>query len=425
VRRILSCCALIVFVIAASGCLGKLGLGPTPQPATVRFAVRDNLVDIKPIVADFHAKYPNITVELVKIERFGTAMDMAIRSGRVDVFREGREALIYQKEGLLKPLDEMTRSEWGGIRDDYYKGTWEALSVQGRQWGIPAGLDMYVVFVNKDHLGALKLPTPAPTWSLFDFLELAKKMNYPNGLPYLQSSNLIGFCSTPQSMDPVIFTYMHGGKIVDNLASPTKATLDDPRNVEAVQWYTELFLRYGVAPDPEMVRTRFTRGGTFEAAARGACGLWLGWFSNRGGLDTPYRWSSGWAMLPMPKDKAEMSLGDMDGYFVTKDCKYPAEALKFVRFLSDRWDASGQKLPPRKALAADKGYAKAVGVETATVAGTFSERVIMIPYNTGPALEQVGGAFVTAVSSVLTDGTDPAKALAAAQRSVSVSFGAP
>lgn len=334
---------LLLTLPLASGCAFKLT--PTPEPVTLRFAYRQHTAVMQPLLEAFQAKYPWIRVEAIEAQRWGNQLQSMVENANVDIFREDSSALRFAAQGLIQPLEDLMLDQWSSIRDDYYKGAWESLSLNGQQWGVPAGLDIYVAYVNADQLKALNLTTPPPNWDLMDFVELAVKMNYPEGSPTQEGASLIGFCTTVESADPLVFIYLHGGRIVDDITNPSQATLDDPLTIEAVQWYSDLFNRHRVAPNPTTVREKFPRGGVYEAAMRGFCGIWLGWYSDRGGLNTPYKWNFAWKMLPLPKDRGNFSYGTVEGYFITKNCKHPVEAAKLLRFLSDYAEAAGQKLP--------------------------------------------------------------------------------
>ncbi|MBC7235850.1 MAG: extracellular solute-binding protein [Chloroflexi bacterium] len=417
------CLGLLLILALVAGCVPKLAEMPTPEPITLRFAYRQNTVELQSLFDRFHERYPWITIEPVETDRFGNAgMDTLLRASTVDIFRDSRDALQYAAEGMLKSLDDIQLGDWASIRDDYYKGAWEGLAIGGQQWGIPAGLDMLVTYINMDQARALAARVPDAQWTLLDFMELTTALNYPEGLPNADAK-LFGFCTTPQGVDAIVFTYLHGGRIVDDINAPSEPTLDDPRTVEAVQWYADLYTRHGLAPDPEVIRTTFRRGGVFEAAMRGACGVWFGWYSDRGGLDDRFEWSFKWRMLPLPRDQAPFNLGDVEGYYITKDCAHPKEALKLLRFLSDHLEAAGKKLPPRKSLVESDAYEDLVGEEVATIARSFGEsRVQMIPATSMPALETVGGAFFQAVQQIITEDLDAADVLAEAQQQVRSAF---
>ena len=250
--------ALLFILLVTSSCVLKLT--PTPEPVVLRFAYRQNTAAMKPLLEAFQAKYPWITVEAIEAQRWGDQLESMVENARVDIFREDSYAVRFATEGLIQPLEDLMLDQWGSVRDDYYKGVWESLSLSGQQWGVPAGLDIYVAYINADQLKALNLATPAPDWNLIDFVELAVKMNYPEGLPAQEGANLIGFCTSLESADPLVFVYLHGGRIVDNIANPTEATLDDPLTIEAVQWYSDLFNRHAVAPNPTTIEEKFPRG---------------------------------------------------------------------------------------------------------------------------------------------------------------------
>jgi ABC-type glycerol-3-phosphate transport system substrate-binding protein len=409
----------VTILILVATCSGGCGPGaittPTPEPITLRFGFREFTVEIEPLLDEFHTRYPWITVEPVRADRFSNGIETLVRAGTVDMFLDSSSALSYAAEGLIKPLDDLQLADWAPILDDYYQGTWESLRIQGQQWGIPANVDMYVAYVNLDQAQALHLELPGPEWTLFEFLELANAMSFLEGLPYLPTSNLIGFCTMPDAMDVIVLTYRHGGQIVDSIENPQIVTLDDPLTVEAVQWYSDLYNRYGVAPDPDVIRTTFRQGGVFEAQVRGVCGVWFGLYSSRGGLDMPFEWAMKFVMLPLPHDHADFNLANVEGFFIHDESQHPAEAIKLARFLSDRWEAAGTRLPPRRSLVESDGYQANVGSEIGAVALSFSDRVIMLPPDAGPELQSVGAEFIGAVQQIVTEDMDAGTVLSEAQ----------
>lgn len=423
-RKRLICSVPVLFALSLLllvACVPQIGFAPTPEPVTLRFAYREHTVELQNQFDAFQEKYPWITIEATQARRWGNQMEMMIKSGSVDIFRDGRQAFAYAREGLLKPLDDIQLGDWADIRDDYYKGAWEGLSIRGQQWGIPAGMDMLVVYVNMDQARALKVKIPEAEWSLLDFIELTTELNYPEGLPHAEAK-LYGFCTTTEGIDPIVFIYMHGGKIVDNINAPSEATLDDPLTVEAIQWYSDLTNRHDLVPDPNIIRTTFRQGGIYEAQVRGACGAWFGWYSSRGGGDTSFRWRVDWKMLPLPRERTSFGLGDVEGYFITEDCTHPKEALKLIRFLSNGWEAAGQRLPARRSLVEDEGYEDAVGEDVAAIARGFSDNVLMLPVEMNGGLEQVGSVLFSAIKEIVSEDLDAADVMGEAQQKVQAVF---
>jgi ABC-type glycerol-3-phosphate transport system substrate-binding protein len=404
----------------AAGCAPG-NIGPTPSPITLRFAYRQQGAEMEALLKQFTEQHSWINVEPVEIVRAGDDMRSYVANREIDLFRDSREALTYIDENLLKPLDDVQLADWADIRDDYYKGAWEALAIQGQQWGIPAGLDIYVAFVNVDQANALSVQLPGNDWTLYDFEELVNKMNYPEGLPG-SSARLYGFCTAAAGMDPVVFIYLHGGQIVDDLNAPKAAMLDYPLTVEAVQWYSDLFNRYGVAPSNEVIRQVYPRYGINEAQVRGGCAVWLGFYSARGGRNAPIEWTIKWKMLPLPKDGMDSSMGEIDGYFVSAKSTHPKEALMLARFLADHWEAAGNQLPPRQSLVTSKGYRQSVGEEIADIAASKAGHLIVVPAQIHPALEAVGTQFFTSLQAIIAQDLDAGAALGAAQSRLDAVF---
>ncbi|MCD6303002.1 MAG: extracellular solute-binding protein [Anaerolineae bacterium] len=403
-RRYVLVLGLISSLLATAGC--DIILPARVEPITLRYAYREGVEAPDQLLDLFEQRNPGITIERVKLPRFNNGtLATRLRAGEIDVFRDSRDALSYARQGLIIPLQDLLPQEWQEIRDDYYPGTWEALQVDGQQWGIPAGLDLYVFYVNMTAMDALGLEMPTKDWSLTDLVLFADQLNFPDRSTSPTGGPLFGFCTDPGGFDPLIFIYMHGGSIVDDINNPTLVTVDDPLVIEAVQWYSNLLNQYDVVPDVEQVRRSYSYGFA-QAAVVGACGIWMGWFSNRGGLDTPYKWTSDWAILPPPQDAEAAAMGEVDAYYVTNACEEQAAALELIRFLSGYWEAAGQKLPPRRSVVNDEDYADALGYDVAQAVAAFPQNIIIVPAALDPTLEQVGGALINTINRIVENDLD-------------------
>lgn len=411
---------LLAAALSASlaGC-ALLGIGAPPEPITLRLGYRAGTVQLEPLLAQFQAEHPHITVETVVAGRWGGDLHQRVAQGHVDLLRDNREALGLVGRELLRPLDPVHLAEWDGIRDDYYRGVWEALAVGGQQWGIPAGLDTTVLYANVDTARALglSLPVDGQPWGSFEFLGLAAALNYPDGLPQGDGAPVFGFCTDPGQLDPFLFVYLWGGRIVDDLNNPRAATLDQAETIEALRFYTSLFTQYEVAPKPDVLQ-REVPGGVEQAIVTGRCGMWLGLFSNRGGLDAPERWEFDWEMLSLPQVGGEWALADVSGYFVTANSEYPQEALLLARFLADHAEASGSLAPPRRSLTADPAFEAAVGAQAAERARAIPDQLIIIPTELSPELVAVAQAVMQSVQQSIQQDVDVEQLLLMAQRAL-------
>lgn len=409
--------ALVLTLLLAGCSLWPLG---GPKPVTLRFAYRAGAMEVEPLLAEFHERYPHITVEPVEAQASGAGLRQIVAEGGADLFREGREALVYAQDDLVRPIEEAQLAAWADIRGDYAAGAWAALASGGQQWGIPAGLDPMVVYVNAQELHALGMGLPAADqrWDAFGLLSLAAALNYPEGTPHHPETPLYGFCTQPEDWDPFVFIYLWGGGLVDRLDDPQAPTLTQPETMEAVRWYTDLFTAHGVAPNPTAVNIEFPQGGVAQARSLGRCGLWLGMYSERGGRGTPNRWAMEWAILPLPDMGAEVSIADVQGYYVAASSEHPDEALLLARFLSDRWDAAGPYLPPRRSLATDPAYAEAAQAGAPVETIIPGHRLMALPTELSPRLGAVGEAVIRVIYMAIDEGADVEGLLQEAQNRV-------
>lgn len=405
-KRIILACVLASLLAGPLLACTPGAIGSRPEPVSLRFAYRAGGIQIESLLDEFHDQYPHITVEPIAVTS-ASDLRQRVAQGQVDLLRDNREALALVRQDLLRPLDDMHLAEWDTIRADYYRGLWESLAIGGQQWGIPAGLDIMALYVNMDAVRALglRLPASGETWDAFAFLELANALNDPDGLSDPLDTRMFGFCTDPEQWDLFFIIYAWGGRIVDDLNDPQRPMLDQNETIEAARWYTELFTRYGVAPMPAVIRRTYA-GGVGQAFISGHCGLWMGQYSNRGGLGSSYTWAADWEMLPLPRLNGDWTLADVEGYYVTATSEYPQEALTLARFLSGHPLASGALAPPRRALAADSAFERAVGSQVADRAREISDQIIMVPADLSPELMVVGEAVFIAINRSIQEDLD-------------------
>ncbi len=387
---------------------------PTPAPITLRFAFRQNIADYKPLVTQFQQLHPGVVVKLVPIESYDRNPLEEIDSQELDVVRWGQDFLTADRVEQLLPLDEIILGDAAFPRQDIIRGAMEALSYRGTQRGLPAGLDFGVAYYNVQRLKDAGATLPTPNWNLDDFLALALAVNHTEGLTS-EAQFAYGFCSEPDTGDPLYLAYLGGGRLVDSLTEPSRPTLDDPANVKAVQWYVDLRLKHGVIPDPDDLDLSFPRGGTYEAIIGNKCGLWFGQFADQGGKTWPMEWVSQGVMLPLPRSQAPFSYASVDGYYLLAKSKHRREAWEWMRFLMERQEAAGMMMPPLNSQVNSTQYGERAGKEVAAVARQLADNPILLPGNIDPRLNQVVQLFIGAVKQAVKGDTDAETALREAQ----------
>ncbi len=410
----------IVIALIAVGC-GRRRATPTPEPVTLRFAFRQNIADYETLAGQFQQEHPGITIELVPINPIRGGLK-SIEGREIDVLRWSQDFLTPERLDQLVSLDEIILVDETFPHGDMVRGALRTLQHQGVQWGIPAGLDFVVAYYNAPRFDRFGVTPPTADWSLDDFLAAAVAVHNTEGLSG-GADFTYGFCSEPDQGDPIFFTYLFGGRLFDDLSDPTYPTLDDPANVEAVQWYANLHLQYGVMPDPDELRRYFPRGRIYEAIVRGKCGLWLGRYSDRGGKAWGFEWQSEGVMLPLPRGRASFTLIWVDGYFLFAQSQHRQEAWEWIRFLLDHQAAAGQMAPPLQTQVQSPEYADRVGESVAGIARSLASNPVFVPAVLDPALGDVVDLYTDAVVKVLKGDAEALDALTEAQARAKTLFG--
>jgi multiple sugar transport system substrate-binding protein len=356
---------LLLFVISSIivSCTGLGPQPPTPQPVTLRFAYLGREADYQTLAEQFHATYPHITVNLIPISYFqsnDTLDRLRAQFKEADVVRSNVGFLGPDQLAVMRPLDEFLTNDKDIKRDDVFPGLLAAMQHMGEQLGLPAGIDPMVTFYENMRFKIAKTTPPGADYTLDNFLAAAKDVNNQNEADKTSGKFTYGFCTTPLGNDPFTFAYLFGGKIFDRFDNPTKPTLDDPANVEAIEWYASLWSEHNVTPpvsdNPNEI---------FRYFASSLCGFWMQYYDMIGILQSylvePH-------MLPLPKVKAPFSFASVDGYYLTVSSSHPQEAWQWMSFLLQHQEASGMQIPPLVSQIASDDYAKRVSPEALAIA---------------------------------------------------------
>ncbi|WP_144659433.1 ABC transporter substrate-binding protein [Paenarthrobacter nicotinovorans] len=143
----------------------------------------------KAIIEKFHAKFPDIKVNLVTAganyeeiaQKFQTSQ--AAKTGLPGLvvlsdvwwFRYFTNGSIIPLDGLVKQLDIKI--------DDFQKSLVDDYKYDDKQWALPYGRSTPLFYYNKDHFKAAGLPDRAPaTWQ--EFAEWAPKLKATSGAQY-------------------------------------------------------------------------------------------------------------------------------------------------------------------------------------------------------------------------------------------------
>jgi multiple sugar transport system substrate-binding protein len=376
---------------------------PTPEPVTIRFAHRPGFRDYyEPLVDLFHERFPHINVELTYggFQGFQQADVFALPMWDMNT--------LQRQVGLLT-LDTFIEQDSSFDLSDIYPETLAPLTTDGKIWALPAGLDVVVMYYNRDLFDAYDVPYPQAGWTWDGFLDRAIALRDP-------AASAFGYAPVDPFMDSVVFIYQHGGRIFDDLAAPTRTTFDDPRTIEALDWFGGLIHRHNVAPtvaqQTEQEFGRSVKSGVYL----GKVGMWLGWFSERGGQGGPWPgpWQMDWGMAPLPSDAQSVTLEVVTGLAVTTQAPHPEACWQWVAFLSEQ-EPFGE-MPARKSIAESEAYRRGVGTETAAVAEAALETAVLPSPQIVTELGSVWGVYGQALDRIVRGSSTAEEAMSEAQQ---------
>ena len=413
---------LLTFLIASLlvGCSGLLSVGQPAEPVTLRFGFRKGYADYTKLATDYHQANPNVTIELVPIE--GYRPD-AVPGKDLDLLRWDATYLTPDHQKNILRVDDYLNSSDTISRDDFISGSLKALQVEGAQYGMPAGVDPYIMYAGLNHFKGANMTLPTGQWNMEEMVTLAQAANHQD-LDPSDPNYSIGFCYVPDSLDTVLLTYLYGGQLFDRFPNPTAPTFNAPETIDAVKWIASLRQDYGIIPDPDQIQTMYSRAGVNEAVVQDKCGFWFGLLSSYQGKVWGFEWKGEARMLPLPYNQTPFNIANVDGYYIYSATKNPDAAWAWVAYLLDHQEAAGVMLPPRKSQIQSDSFAQQAGKDITTIARALPDNLVTMSFSIGDyqTLETVVMAYFSAVTDVEQGKTDAATALMAVQDQAETQF---
>jgi multiple sugar transport system substrate-binding protein len=398
---------IIVWGMSLSAC----GLvAPTVQPVTFTFAYPNyDQAFYEGLLTKFKAQQPAITVELHPWQpstgnRSDVITDVMVVGSDVLSANDPQAALPVS----ALPLDALIEQETTFNAGDFYPGTLDAFKLEGKIYAIPSGLDPWVMYYNRDLFDRFQVPYPQPGWTWDDFLLKAGALTH-------KDEDMFGYTPRANYQDALFFVMQHGGHLVDATGKPT---LDDPLNVEALQWYTGLFQNYHVAPTQAEAYAAFgySQDPSILGILKGKAGMWIGPLSERGGTTDQVKWNMQWGVASLPRDKMAFTGSYFEGFAISAASKNAPSAWKWISFLSQQ--APMRLMPARRSQAESQQYANQAGKDVAAAAqASMGGNVILATPDTVNKLGPVFNLFFETVTKLVADPVSVEDALKAAQKS--------
>ena len=146
--------------------------------------------------------------------------------------------------------------------------------------------------------------------------------------------------------------------------------------------------------------------------------MWMGWFSERGGLAWPVSWPMQWGMVQLPRDANSFTGGLVEGYFISAGSNHPQACWELISYLSHQLPYSS--FPVRRSIAESDVYSSRVGNQVAAVGrASLQDALLLSPeaFAGSDALE----IFAKAIDDVVQRRATAEEAMGAAQQKAEAS----
>lgn len=202
---------------------------------------------IQPLIPKFEEENPNIKIDFQAQpwENYWEKLAAGASGGTLpDLATTGLMwAPQYVDYGVYADLTPLSNGKINGedIESVYSKGMLDAAEKEGRLYGIPYDFDAYALYYRKDLLEDAGVENPPKNWN--ELVSEGKKLTKDtNGDGKTDQYAYVVQADWPK-WEP--FLYGNGGSILNE--DNTEAVFNSPEGVEALQFYSDLVNKYGIA----------------------------------------------------------------------------------------------------------------------------------------------------------------------------------
>jgi len=288
----------------------------------------------KAAIPKFEAENPNIKIEPIPVPRVDewTKFITAAKANAAPDICTGNTLVIdaaYQ--GLLTPLDAFWNAESEAFRNTWPKGCLEACMWQGKLYGMPEYGGVYGEFYNKDLVkqAGLDISKPPTNWS--DYLDWMKKLTKSD---QQWGTAILGGKTDTTTRTLLGWIWANGGEAFNK--DMTQATFaSNPKSLEAIEFYVGLDVTHGVVA-PGAVNINYLEQTTLFAREKVASMHTAFWgVAKVLGENPAIKGKIAVAFRPM-NTGTKVTVSQVTSDFISKDCKNPEAAWKFLKFWNDR-----------------------------------------------------------------------------------------
>jgi multiple sugar transport system substrate-binding protein len=347
-------------LLAACGGAGTSQLAAQEKAAgKVLFLMSDFAPDVavrKPQADAFNARYPKTQVEIGHApagsdpgEVRRAVMVAADTPPEVCMFPLSWMATVGNRGWAHDLTSYMKRDKLDGA--EFHPGIMDGLTYKGKVLALSDDWETQLMFFNKDMFDRAGIKPLDANYTYDQWLDVARKLTTKTGD--------VNTAVWGGSMEPTWQTVMDtvrawGGEVLT--PDGTRAVVNSPEAVAAIQWIADSWNRHGVVVSPaETTELKQNWRQLFQTGrvAMGTAGVWVA-VGSGGFLNTAK--GINWQLAPKPKGpKTRGNTLSQNAHVLVTRSKNPEGGWLWMQFLNSKesWDARGgdlDQIPARKSL---------------------------------------------------------------------------
>ncbi len=324
-----------------SGC-GSAGPAPKNPETAITFACSSGDLLAYQLAAEaFHQDNPALTVRVVLADTLTAAESATPADVQANVRKlaHGADAFVWSSiaveagpHGLVRDLGPFMPE---ARVDAWLAGALAHFQWQGKQWGLPAGIDPLVVIYAPVAFEQAGLPLPSPTWTWDDLRAAARKLTQQ------QADQARRFGFVDHELDGFAALLAAQGVSWDERQAQTSPLdLTNSRVAAASRWYASLVLDDQVMPEPTATQ-QFDPLAAVQRSEAGMAVAPASWF-----IYAPAEARRGLSFAPLPGGSPALTWG----YFISAGSAHPEAAWQWLAYAS-------QHVTPYRQLPAVQNWA--------------------------------------------------------------------
>ena len=328
---------------------------PVPPEGTVETITFVTLhrQEYVPLAEAFHEVHPDIKVvvrEAGDFDYHGWWPAEMLKASDADCFWATWSATVPELRQVVLNLQLFVDADPTLPLDDYLPRALEWVRYGGNLWGLPAGVNVEVLWYNRTLFDEAGLPYPENDWSWDDVFLIARRLAGRD-----KGGQYYGFIIWSDARIVPLFEAIGGPLVDESPASPT-FRFDTPQAVAAAQQLRSL-VQDEVIPIPEQSKEEPGQN-LYTLIWANRVGMWAEEAKGFQALD--------FHPAPLPQPSRCQRFRASSAYYIAADTPHAEACWEWLRFLSERIPDTST-LPPRHSLLTSDAFSEQVGEDAQAV----------------------------------------------------------